>query len=74
MKTWSDPDFMLAMRLHSPGTPLRAERVPVPEPGPGHVLITVAASGGCRTGLHVVAGDLSSVRNSLVSRPTLVRR
>lgn len=32
--------------------------VPVPEPGPGELLIRVLACGVCRTDLHVVEGDL----------------
>ena len=51
MKSGSLPT-MLAMRLHAPGSELRAERVPVPEPGPGQVLIEVSACGVCRTDLH----------------------
>ena len=49
---------MHAMRLHAPRTPLRAERVSVPEPGPGQVLIQVCACAVCRTDLHVVDGEL----------------
>ena len=48
---------MLAMRLHRPGR-LVAEAVPDPEPGPGQVLLKVAACGVCRTDLHVVDGEL----------------
>ena len=74
MKTWSDPDFMLAMRLHAPGEALRAERVPVPEPGPGQVLIEVAACGVCRTDLHVVDGDLTEGKYPLVPGHEIVGR
>jgi len=74
MKTWSDPDFMLAMRLHAPGELLRAERVPVPEPGPGQVLIKVAACGVCRTDLHVVDGDLTEGKYPLVPGHEIVGR
>ena len=65
---------MLAMRLHAPGTPLRAERAPVPEPGPGQVLIEVAACGVCRTDLHVVDGDLSEGRYPLIPGHEIVGR
>ncbi|MGH8747023.1 MAG: alcohol dehydrogenase catalytic domain-containing protein, partial [Burkholderiales bacterium] len=65
---------MLAMRLHAPGTPLRAERVPVPEPGPGQVLIEVSACGVCRTDLHVVDGDLTGARYPLVPGHEIVGR
>jgi propanol-preferring alcohol dehydrogenase len=65
---------MLAMRLHAPGTPLRAERVPRPEPGPGQVQIEVAACGVCRTDLHVVDGDLKEGSYPLVPGHEIVGR
>jgi len=68
------PDTMLAMRLGAPGEALRAERVPVPEPGPGQVLIEVAACGVCRTDLHVVDGDLSEGRYPLIPGHEIVGR
>jgi len=40
------PRTMLAARLHAPGD-LRLEEVPVPEPGPGEVLVRVGACGIC---------------------------
>jgi len=73
MKSGSVPT-MLAMRLHEPGTPLRAERVPRPEPGPGQVLIEVAACGVCRTDLHVVDGDLTEGRYPLIPGHEIVGR
>jgi propanol-preferring alcohol dehydrogenase len=65
---------MLAMRLHAPRSPLRAERVPVPEPGPGQVLVKVSACGVCRTDLHVVDGDLTEGRYPLVPGHEIVGR
>jgi propanol-preferring alcohol dehydrogenase len=50
---------MLAMRLHRQGEALRAEEVELPRPGPGQVLLRVAACAVCRTDLHVVDGDLA---------------
>ncbi|HUO96728.1 MAG TPA: zinc-dependent alcohol dehydrogenase family protein [Steroidobacteraceae bacterium] len=41
------------------GEPLRLVDRPVPEPGPGQVLLKVAACAVCRTDLHVVDGDLA---------------
>lgn len=46
------------MVLHAAGEPLREEERPVPEAGPGQVLLRVAACGICRTDLHVVDGEL----------------
>jgi propanol-preferring alcohol dehydrogenase len=39
------------------GKPLVIEHVPMPEPGPGQVLIRVLASGVCHTDLHAANGD-----------------
>ncbi len=50
---------MEAMRLHRPGEALRHERVPVPEPNAGELLLQVLACGVCRTDLHVVDGELT---------------
>jgi propanol-preferring alcohol dehydrogenase len=36
---------------------LSIETVPIPEPGPGEVLVKVAASGVCHTDLHAIDGD-----------------
>ncbi|MGH9417518.1 MAG: zinc-dependent alcohol dehydrogenase family protein [Terriglobales bacterium] len=38
--------------------PLRLAELPLPEPGPGQLLVRVRACGICRTDLHVVEGDL----------------
>jgi alcohol dehydrogenase, propanol-preferring len=47
------------------GTLRRAER-PVPEPGPGEVLVAVSMCGVCRTDLHVRDGDLPPHRVPVV--------
>jgi len=57
---------MRAMVLDAPGTPLRAADLPVPEPGPGDVLLRVRACGVCRTDLHVVDGELPEPKLPLV--------
>ena len=57
---------MLAMVLENARQPLRAREVPVPEPGPGQVLVRVHACGVCRTDLHVVDGDLTRPKLPLV--------
>lgn len=51
--------MMSAARLIKPGEPLLIESVPVPEPGPGEVLVEVAACGLCGTDIHLaVDGDI----------------
>jgi propanol-preferring alcohol dehydrogenase len=57
---------MRAMLLDAPGRPLRSARVPVPDPGPGQVLLEVRACGLCRTDLHVVDGELPNPKLPLV--------
>ncbi len=37
--------------------PLVIEEVPIPEPGPGEILVKYEASGVCHTDLHAVSGD-----------------
>jgi propanol-preferring alcohol dehydrogenase len=57
---------MRAMVLERQREPLRPAELPDPRPGPGQVLIAVAACGVCRTDLHIVDGDLSEPRLPLV--------
>jgi propanol-preferring alcohol dehydrogenase len=48
---------MKAAVVRSFGKPLEIENVPVPEPGPGEVLVKVKACGVCHTDLHAASGD-----------------
>lgn len=48
---------MKAAVVHDFGQPLRIEDVPVPRPGPGQILVRIAASGVCHTDLHAAEGD-----------------
>jgi propanol-preferring alcohol dehydrogenase len=48
------------------GRPLHAVLRPVPEPGPGELLVRVRACGVCRTDLHVAEGDLPVHRPAVV--------
>jgi propanol-preferring alcohol dehydrogenase len=41
------------------GQPLRAVERPVPEPGPGQLLLRVGACGICRTDLHLLDGEVT---------------
>jgi propanol-preferring alcohol dehydrogenase len=52
------PQTMRAMVLEGVGEPLRARELPLPEPGPGQLLIRVAACGVCRTDLHLLDGEV----------------
>ncbi len=54
------------MVLEQQRQPLRHADLPVPEPGPGQVLVGVHTCGVCRTDLHVVDGDLTEPKLPLV--------
>lgn len=54
------------MRLHGAREALQRDTVPLPEPGPGQVLLRVRACGVCRTDLHIVDGELPAPRLPLV--------
>ena len=56
---------MRAWETSGDGTLRRTER-PVPEPGPGEVLVAVRVCGVCRTDLHVRDGDLPQHRSPVV--------
>jgi propanol-preferring alcohol dehydrogenase len=65
---------MRAMVLEAPKTALVARDLPVPEPGPGQVLLRVGACGVCRTDLHVVDGELIRPKLPLVPGHEIVGR
>ena len=65
---------MRVMVLESPGTPLLMRERPVPAPGPGEVLVEVAACGVCRTDLHVVDGELPDPKLPIVPGHEIVGR
>jgi propanol-preferring alcohol dehydrogenase len=46
--------------------PLEVVDLPIPEPGPGQLLVRVNACGVCRTDLHIVDGELAVPRLPLV--------
>lgn len=52
---------MKAMRLSSPGAPLRLEEVALPSAGEHQVRVTVEACGVCRTDLHLLDGELPHI-------------
>lgn len=49
--------IMKAAIVRQFGKPLVIEDVPVPQPGPGEVLVKVKACGVCHTDLHAASGD-----------------
>jgi propanol-preferring alcohol dehydrogenase len=52
------PLQMRAIVFDGVGRPLREARIPVPEAGPGQVLVRVEACGVCRTDLHLLDGEV----------------
>ncbi|HKB50544.1 MAG TPA: zinc-dependent alcohol dehydrogenase family protein [Solirubrobacterales bacterium] len=57
---------MRAMVLERQREHLRPAELPDPKPGPGQVLLAVAACGVCRTDLHIVDGELTEPKLPLV--------
>jgi len=51
------PRTMKAAVVRQYKKPLVIEEVPVPEPGPGQILVKIAATGVCHTDLHAAEGD-----------------
>jgi len=62
------------MRVHAPGKPLALDEVPVPQRGPGRVLVKVLACGVCRTDLHVADGELADCRYPVTPGHEIVGR
>jgi propanol-preferring alcohol dehydrogenase len=65
---------MRAMALDAAARSVRLESRPVPAPGPGQVLIRVAACAVCRTDLHVVDGDLPHPKPGVIPGHEIVGR
>jgi propanol-preferring alcohol dehydrogenase len=65
---------MRAMVLEAQGGPLRERELPEPEPGPGELLLEVAACGVCRTDLHILDGELPDPKLPLVQGHQIVGR
>jgi len=63
-----------AMQFVEPGQPLVHAALEPGEPGPGEVLIAVAACGVCRTDLHIVDGELAVPRRPVVPGHEIVGR
>ena len=52
--------------ITAPGAWLSIQDLPIPEPGPGQVLLKVLACGVCRTDLHIVERDLPPLQPRIV--------
>jgi len=53
---------------------LKLMELPIPEPGPGEILIRVEVCGVCRTDLHVVEGELPPHRQPIIPGHEIVGR
>lgn len=62
-KSTSLPATMQAAVLRKIGDKLKIERLPVPRPGRGEVLIKVTACGVCHSDLHAIDGDWTPLPN-----------
>lgn len=65
---------MRALLLKSVGQGLVPDDLPVPRPGPGQLLVKVAACAVCRTDLHLVDGELPNPKLPLVPGHEVVGR
>jgi propanol-preferring alcohol dehydrogenase len=69
---------MRAAVLHQPAPiatrPLAIEERPIPEPGPGEVLLKVEVCGVCRTDLHITAGELPPLHEAITPGHQIVGR
>jgi len=52
-------ELMNAAILEAPSTPMRLERIPIPEPRAGEALVRVSACGVCHTDLHVMKAEVA---------------
>ena len=66
--------MMKAMVLEEIGKPLRERERPVPDPGPGQVLLKVEACAICRTDLHVVDGELPDIPLPIIPGHEIIGR
>lgn len=62
------------MLLEAPSRPLVETTLPDPEPGPGQLLLAIAACGVCRTDLQLTTGDLPARRLPIVPGHQVVGR
>jgi alcohol dehydrogenase, propanol-preferring len=60
--------------LQHPGRPLAVTTVPDPTPGPGELLLNVAACGVCRTDLHLREREIEATRLPIILGHQIVAR
>ncbi len=65
---------MRAMVFDRPGGPLRCTILPDPRPGPGEVLLRIAACAVCRTDLHLIDGELPDPKPGVIPGHEIVGR
>jgi len=65
---------MKAMLLEEVGKPLREVERPIPEPGPGQVLLKVETCAVCRTDLHLIDGELPDIPLPIVPGHEIIGR
>ncbi|HEY8554178.1 MAG TPA: zinc-dependent alcohol dehydrogenase family protein [Burkholderiales bacterium] len=65
---------MRVLQLDKPNAPLRLVDRDLPSPGPGQILLRVAACGVCRTDLHIVDGELPALAHPVVPGHEVVGR
>lgn len=65
---------MRAMLFDRPGAPLRCAALADPQPGPGQVLLRVAACAVCRTDLHLMDGELVNPKPGVIPGHEVVGR
>jgi alcohol dehydrogenase, propanol-preferring len=65
---------MQAIVLERPGEPLRPATLPDPIPGPGQLLLEVAACAVCRTDLHLRDGEIATPKLPVVLGHQIVGR
>ena len=66
--------MMKAMLLEEVGKPLREVERPIPEPGPGQVLLKVETCAVCRTDLHLIDGELPDIPLPIVPGHEIIGR
>ncbi len=68
------PKTMQALRVHGPAAGLSLDKIPVPAPARGQVLLRMLACGVCRTDLHVLNAELPNLRYPITPGHEIVGR